>query len=49
MIPAKEPIPELDERTESQSEPLAIVEQRRVQNLVKLLIIMLLTYILIFM
>lgn len=49
MIPAKEPIPELEERIESQTEQLAPAEKKRIQNLVKLLIIMLLTYVVIFM
>jgi hypothetical protein len=49
MISAKKSIPELDERTESQTEQLAPVEQKRLQNLVKLLIMMLLTYVVIFM
>jgi len=49
MIPAKKPIPDLDENTESQTEQSAPTEPKLMQNLVKLVIMMLLTYVVIFM
>ncbi len=49
MISAKKSIPQLDEVIEEQTEQLAKVENRKIQNLVKLLIMMLLTYVVIFM
>ena len=49
MTPAKKQAPEFDDQHEGKAEQLVNVEDRRIQNMVKLLIMMLLTYIVIFM
>jgi hypothetical protein len=49
MISAKKSIPELEDQTENQHEQLAPEKNGRIENLVKLLIMMLLTYVVIFM